>query len=73
MSKKGRTKVPGTYLLCRLAKKHLSPGVTGAASEHPLEGVAEDPAGAGFGCVPEGNDFEGGAGAEARGKPSPFI
>ena len=25
----------------------VSPGVTGAASEHPLEGVAEDPTGVG--------------------------
>ena len=45
MSKKGKTKALGTYLLYRLAKKHLSPGVAGAASEHPLEEVAEDPAG----------------------------
>ena len=26
----------------------VSPGVTGAATERPLEGVAEDPTGAGY-------------------------
>ena len=36
-------------------------------------GVAEDPAGGGFGSVPEGNDYKGGAGAEARGTlPPPY-
>lgn len=46
-------------------------GFAGAASESPLEGVAEAPtksgitlrAGSGFVRVPEGNDYKGGGGA----------
>ena len=33
-----------------------SPGVAGAASEHPLEGVAEDPTR--VGCIENAHSFE---------------
>lgn len=56
MSKKGKTKVPGTYLLYRLAKKHLSPGVTDAATERPLERVAKDPTGVSY--IKDAHSFE---------------
>ena len=45
------------------------PGVAGAASEHPLEGVAQDPTGAGYTqnahSYLNGRDYKGGVGAEA--------
>ena len=48
----------------------ISLGVAGAAIEHPLEGVAEDPAGRVIQKTPtrmSGRDYKGGAGAGARG------
>jgi len=51
-----------------------SPGVTGAATERPLEGVAKDPTRAGYTKTPtpmSGRDYKGGAGAVARGIPPP--
>ena len=53
----------------------VSPGVAGAASERPLEGVAEDPAGRVIQKTPtrmSGRDYKGGAGAVARGIPPPL-
>ena len=53
-----------------------SPGVTGAATERPLEGVAEDPTGVGHienaHSYLSGRDYKGGVGAEARGRLSPL-
>ena len=54
-------------------KTKSSPGVTGAASEHPLEGVAEDPR---VGYTENahslsGRDYKGWVGAGARGIPPP--
>ena len=53
----------------------ISPGVAGAAPEHPLEGVAEDPAGRVIQKKTptrmSGRDYKGGAGAVARGIPPP--
>ena len=52
------------------------PGCYGPAYEGPLERVAEDPARVGYnkGCpLPSGLDKLGGAGAEARGRLSPFY
>lgn len=52
----------------------VSPGVTGAAYERPLEGVADDPTGVGIQKTPtllSGRDYKGGVGAEARGRLSP--
>ena len=40
----------------------ISPGVAGAATEHPLEGVAKDPAGRGIQKTPtrvSGRDYRG--------------
>ena len=54
----------------------VSPGVAGAATERPLEGVAEDPAGRGIQKTPtrvSGRDYKGGAGAVARGRLPPFL
>lgn len=52
-----------------------SPGVTGAATERPLEGVAEDPTRAGYiedaHSYLSGRDYKGGVGAGARGRLSP--
>ena len=50
-------------------------GVAGAASEHPLEGVAQDPTGAGYtqnAHSLSGRDYTGGVGAVARGRPPPL-
>lgn len=51
-------------------------GVAGAASEHPLEGVAQDPTGAGYTqnahSYLSGRDYKGGVGAVARGRPPPL-
>ena len=50
-------------------------GFAGAASEHPLEGVAEDPTGWVIQKTPthmSGRDYKGGVGAEARGRLSPL-
>ena len=53
---------------------NASPGVAGAASEHPLEGVAEDPARVGKKNPRlRGDDTMGGAGTEARGRLPPHI
>ena len=54
-----------------------SPGVTGAATERPLEGVAEDPTGAGYIGIENahslsGRDYKGWVGAGARGIPPPL-
>ena len=38
------------------ARQGLSPGVTGAATERPLEGVAEDPTRAGY--IKDAHSFE---------------
>lgn len=62
-----------------LHKKHGAggrgkPGVAGAATERPLERVAEDPTGVGYtkdAHSMSGRDYKGGAGAEARGRLSP--
>ena len=43
----------------------VSLGVAGAATEHPLEGVAKDPAGRGIQKTPtqlSGRDYKGGSG-----------
>ena len=54
----------------------VSPGVAGVASEHPLEGVAQDPTGAGYTqnahSYLSGRDYKGGVGAVARGRPPPL-
>ena len=48
------------------------PGVAGWRLKRAV-GVVQDPAGAGFGRVPEGNDYKGGTGAGARGTLPPSI
>ena len=48
----------------------VSLGVAGAASEHPLERVAEDPTGVGIWKTPtrmSGRDYKGGSGLERGG------
>ena len=53
----------------------ISLGVAGAAIEHPLERVAEDPTGWVILKTPtrmSGRDYKGGVGAVARGKPPPL-
>jgi len=51
------------------------PGVAGAASEHPLEGVAQDPTGAGYTqnahSYLSGRDYKGGSGLK-RGEGIPL-
>ena len=53
----------------------VSPGVTGAATERPLEGVAKDPAERVYTKTPtrmSGRDYKGGTGALARGRLPPL-